>query len=97
LGRTDSLTGSDEEPPSGKRGRRHGKHQLGPKKVGRPITFQGDINDPALTDADRRRIKRRARTMLILFIMPPLVVLGGMLPRGAAWPIRSLSLRTTSM
>ena len=60
----DSLTGSDEEdePPSGKRGRRRGKQQLGPKKVGRPITFQGDINDPALTDADRRRIKRRART-----------------------------------
>lgn len=29
------------------------------KKVGRPISFQGDINSKDLTDAERRRIKRR--------------------------------------
>jgi hypothetical protein len=55
----DSLTGSDEGPADAKRGRRRGKQQLaGPKKVGRPITFQGDINDPALSEHERRRIKR---------------------------------------
>jgi hypothetical protein len=31
----------------------------GRKKVGRPITFKGDINSPHLTEEDRRRIKRR--------------------------------------
>lgn len=27
-------------------------------QVGRPITWTGDINDPTLTDVERRRIKR---------------------------------------
>jgi FtsZ-binding cell division protein ZapB len=29
------------------------------KKVGRPIAYKGDINSPHLTEAERRRIKRR--------------------------------------
>ena len=29
------------------------------KKVGRPIAYKGDIHSPHLTDAERRRIKRR--------------------------------------
>jgi hypothetical protein len=30
------------------------------KKVGRPISFRGDINSKDLTEAERRRIKRCA-------------------------------------
>lgn len=30
-----------------------------PKKVGRPITYNGDPNAPELTEAERRRVKRR--------------------------------------
>ena len=29
------------------------------RKVGRPIAFQGDPDDPDLTESERRRIKRR--------------------------------------
>lgn len=29
------------------------------KKVGRPIAYTGDPNDPSLTEAERRRVKRR--------------------------------------
>ena len=29
------------------------------KKVGRPITYNGDPNAPELTDAERRKVKRR--------------------------------------
>lgn len=29
------------------------------KKVGRPITYNGDPNAPELTEAERRRVKRR--------------------------------------
>lgn len=28
------------------------------KKVGRPITYKGDVNSKDLTEAERRRIKR---------------------------------------
>jgi hypothetical protein len=31
----------------------------GKRKVGRPIAYQGDINSPHLTEAERRRMKRR--------------------------------------
>lgn len=29
------------------------------KKVGRPITYNGDPNAPELTEAERRKVKRR--------------------------------------
>ena len=29
------------------------------RKVGRPVTFQGDINSPSLTSSERSRLKRR--------------------------------------
>jgi len=31
----------------------------GKRKVGRPISYQGDINSPLLSEAERRRMKRR--------------------------------------
>eukprot|EP00884_Botryococcus_braunii_P013371 jgi/Botrbrau1/22034/Bobra.0024s0047.1 len=33
--------------------------QVQKKKVGRPIAFQGDVNAPHLTEAERRRLRRR--------------------------------------
>ena len=30
-----------------------------PKKAGRPVEYQGDINNPLLSQTDRTRIKRR--------------------------------------
>lgn len=35
-------------------------HSKEKKKVGRPITYKGDINSKDLTEAERRRIKRCA-------------------------------------
>ena len=29
------------------------------KKVGRPISYKGDLGDPDLTEEERRKIKRR--------------------------------------
>ena len=43
------------------------------KKVGRPISFRGDINSKDLTEAERRRIKRWATTRMTvnLQVTPP--------------------------
>jgi hypothetical protein len=54
------LTGEERaEHAHSLRDRQAGKQDI-KKKVGRPITYKGDINSTRLTEDERRRIKRSA-------------------------------------
>ena len=50
----DDDTDYDDGAADSQDGSRRGK-----KKVGRPIAYKGDPNSPHLTEAERRRMKRR--------------------------------------
>jgi hypothetical protein len=54
------TSGSDSGAFSGAEGLSAAPTGKEKKKVGRPISFRGDINSKDLTEAERRRIKRCA-------------------------------------